>query len=336
VSQRYTSEFFRDQSDGSRRSAKEIVPLVLELIRPKSVIDVGCGVGTWLSVFRECGVDDVVGVDGDYVDRTKLEIPEDRFLPFDLTQPFRLERHFDLVVSLEVAEHLPADCGETFVDSLTRLGPVVLFSAAIPSQGGTGHVNEQWPDYWADRFRKHDHFVVDCLRKQVWQNDDIEHWYAQNTLLFVRQDRLERDSLLEKAFEQTARSQLSLVHPKQYLQEVKWTHALYATARELAETIAPGETFVLVDDEQLGSAVAGGYRTLPFLERDGEYWGPPPDDDTAIDELERLRRQGASFLVFAWPAFWWLEHYAELARHVRSRFTCLLESEWLVVFDLRP
>lgn len=134
--QLYTEQFYIDQRKSSRRSANEIVPLVLELIQPKSVIDVGCGVGAWLSVFRECGIEDILGVDGNWVDKNMLEIPENRFLVFDLTTPVLMNRHFDLVVSLEVAEHLPSECAEIFIDSLTRLGPTILFSAAIPFQGG--------------------------------------------------------------------------------------------------------------------------------------------------------------------------------------------------------
>lgn len=152
----YTGAFYKTHRDGSRRSARQIVPLVLELVQPKSVIDVGCGVGTSLSVFNQCGVEDFYGIDGDYVDRNILEIPEQRFFVSDLTEPIQLNRQFDLVVSLEVAEHLPDTCAEIFVDSLTKLGPVILFSAAIPHQGGTRHVNEQWPEYWARYFKRKD------------------------------------------------------------------------------------------------------------------------------------------------------------------------------------
>src|SRR5262245_44009168 len=134
--QPYTNEYYRALSDGARRSARVVLPLVLEFVRPRSVIDVGCGLGTWLAVFREHGVEDVWGMDGDHVDREWLEIPADRFLAHDLSQPLRLGRSFDLVVSLEVAEHLPPSCADAFVESLTRLGPLLLFSAAAPYQGG--------------------------------------------------------------------------------------------------------------------------------------------------------------------------------------------------------
>lgn len=65
----YTSEFFDNIRNGSLRSAQVVVPIAIELARPKSVVDVGCGDGTWLSVFRHLGVNDTLGLDGDYVNR---------------------------------------------------------------------------------------------------------------------------------------------------------------------------------------------------------------------------------------------------------------------------
>ncbi|GAX42589.1 hypothetical protein NIES4075_35910 [Tolypothrix sp. NIES-4075] len=219
----YTEDFFEFVRDGSIKSAKEIIPIIFDLIHPKSVIDVGCGTGTWLSVFQEHGVENIWGVDGDYVDKKNLEIPEDRFLSFDLKSPFSLDRQFDLVVSLEVAEHLPQDCAETFVDSLTRLGAVILFSAAIPFQGGTEHINEQWLDYWAKYFQEKGYVAIDCIRNKVWQNDNVEFWYAQNMLIFAKKDYLELPNyyLLRKHFEVSSSNQLSIVHPKKYLELVE-------------------------------------------------------------------------------------------------------------------
>ncbi len=221
--QPYTGDFYKNIQEGSRQSAKETIPIIIELIQPKSVIDVGCGVGTWLSVFKEYGVEDILGVDGDYVDKKMLQIPENQFFSFDLKKSLEIGREFDLVVSLEVAEHLPNECAQTFVDSLTRLGPVILFSAAIPFQGGADHINEQWLDYWAKYFKDKGYIAVDCIRKRTWQNERVEFWYAQNTLLFVKQEYLdlENNHLLRKEFENTSSFQLSIVHPKKYLEVVE-------------------------------------------------------------------------------------------------------------------
>jgi SAM-dependent methyltransferase len=331
----YPSEFYEQHREGARRSAREIVPLVVDLLGPRCVIDVGCGLGTWLMVFRQNGVEDVWGVDGDFLDCERLEISRDRFIAHDLRQPFRVDKQFDLVVSLEVAEHLPAECADMFVDSLVSLGPAVLFSAAIPHQGGTHHLNEQWPEYWVQRFEDRGCAVIDCLRKQLWQNERVEWWYAQNMLLFAKRDYLEGRPALKQRAAVTQRSQLSIVHPKRYLEAIHEQQVQQATV-EIAATIPPGDTLILVDQDEWGiGELVGGRRRLPFPERDGRYWGLPPDDANAIQELERLRRSGASFIVIAWPAFWWLDYYAKLHDYLRSQFRCVLRNDRLVAFDLR-
>jgi SAM-dependent methyltransferase len=218
---RYSEHFYESVLTGSLTSAREIVPLVLELIQPKRIIDVGCGIGDWLSVFSEFGVEDILGVDGDWVDVRMLRIPHDRFKAVDLKSAFRVEGEFDLVVSLEVAEHIASEFAETFVESLSLLGPVILFSAAIPHQGGTNHLNEQWPEYWARCFQMKSYVAVDCLRKRVWNNEKVEWWYAQNIMLFVREDYLERQPRLKQEHTCSKDNQLSLVHPRLYLDKVR-------------------------------------------------------------------------------------------------------------------
>lgn len=213
-----SSEMFSEPlEDGRRRSAKAVVPLIMELVCPKKVVDVGCGLGTWLKVFSDHGVDEILGIDDNSVDTNKLAIRADRFLAHDLKEPLQIAGQFDLVLSLEVAEHLPEESAPVLVDSLTRLAPLVLFSAAIPFQAGVNHINEQWPEYWAEHFRQKGYVAVDCVRRKIWKNESVERWYAQNILLFVRQDRLGDYPLLQSAYEKTSLSQLSVVHPRQLL-----------------------------------------------------------------------------------------------------------------------
>jgi hypothetical protein len=115
-----------------------------------------------------------------------------------------------------------------------------------------------------------------------------------------------------------------------------WSHRIHRATQEIASVVPSAATFVLADEDQWGAdEFVAGRRRLPFLERDGQYWGPPPDDQTAIQELERLRRAGTGFMVFAWPAFWWLEHYSGLHQYLRSGFHCVLENDRLVVFYLK-
>ena len=226
----YTESFFNDLKAGSKQSATEIVPLILELLKPSSVVDIGCGSGEWLSVFNRYGVEDILGVDGNYIDRNSLAISPDKFLPLDLTQPFTINRKFDLVVSLEVAEHLPIESAENFIDSLTKLGSVILFSAAIPFQGGTHHVNEQWQAYWIELFGNKNYEVIDYVRPQIWQNQNVEYWYAQNTFVFVRQDYLEQHKNLKNNWEKSDKNRYSLVHPRMYLELHKTTIQEYESA----------------------------------------------------------------------------------------------------------
>jgi SAM-dependent methyltransferase len=214
---KYPAKFYDEQAEGSKRSAEEIVPLVLELLEPESVVDVGCGTGAWLSVFAEAGIKDILGIDGDWVDKEALLIPEKNFLAADLLQPIKLAKKFDLAISLEVAEHLPAESAETFVASIVGLAPIVLFSAAAPFQGGTNHLNEQWPEYWAQLFRQHNYLAVDCLRKKIWDNEKVEPWYAQNILLFAPMKIISDNKELSKYFLTTKQDELSLIHPKIYL-----------------------------------------------------------------------------------------------------------------------
>ena len=150
-----------------------------------------------------------------------LQIPEERFLVLDLKKHFRIDRQFDLVLSLEVAEHLPPQCAQILVDSLTRLGPVIVFSAAIPYQGGTNHLNEQWPTYWARFFEDKKYIPVDCIRKRIWQNNKVGLWYAQNLIIFVREDDLATYPLLKREFKNMSALQLDVVHPIHYLKLIK-------------------------------------------------------------------------------------------------------------------
>jgi hypothetical protein len=127
-----------------------------------------------------------MGVDGDYVDRAALEIPDKNFWAHDIRAPLSLGRRFDLVECLEVAEHIEEDAADSVVELLAAHGDAILFSAAIPYQGGVHHVNEQWPSYWAKKFATFGYSVNDVIRPRIWDDVTIEVWYRQNILLFLR------------------------------------------------------------------------------------------------------------------------------------------------------
>ncbi|MEX0677530.1 MAG: class I SAM-dependent methyltransferase [Pirellulales bacterium] len=227
----YTEGFFQFHDQGARTSAAATVPLVLQFVAPTSVVDVGCGTGTWLAQFKAAGISDYLGIDGDYVERRLLAIEPDRFLGRDLAQPLEVGRRFDLALCLEVAEHVPPASAGTLIGSLARLAPLVLFSAAIPHQQGDGHVNEQWPDYWRDQFAAYGYVAVDVLRDRLWQNKDVEPWYRQNLLFFVERARLADYPLLRAEFERVGDPPcLSRVHPDHY------TILFDAFSKRLSET----------------------------------------------------------------------------------------------------
>jgi SAM-dependent methyltransferase len=210
----YTGDFYDRLRDGVERSARAMVPLVLELTGARTVVDVGCGSGHWLKHFKLNGIEQVLGIDGVWV--TSHELANGEFQSADLTQPFRSDRTFDLAVSLEVAEHLPPGSAAAFVASLVQLAPVVMFSAAIPEQGGVDHLNEQWQDYWAGLFEHHGFVPVDAIRPRVWSNPTVESWYAQNTVLYVDRRYLDRYPRLADAARQTSADRLPVVHPRHY------------------------------------------------------------------------------------------------------------------------
>ncbi len=213
----YNSSFYDDQHLGSYNAAKNVFPVLFQYIKPNSAIDIGCGIGTWLSVLqKDYQVTDVLGVDGDYVNREKLYIPSANFQSHDLKTYFKAPKKYDLAISVEVGEHLPDSSADDFVKSLTDASDVVLFSAALKGQGGTFHINEQYPEYWAEKFMKNGFIPVDCIRKPIWHNDKIETWYRQNIILYIKASVFEEQfaSVLGKEKERTDPKFLTLIHPE--------------------------------------------------------------------------------------------------------------------------
>ena len=181
----YDRSFFEYINAGSRRSAQAVLPFLASQFDVNSVADFGAGQGAWLAEWQARGVTDIVGIDGSYVDDTSLLIPPDRFLAHDLKSPIALGRRFDLVESVEVAEHLPASAAETFIANLVSHGDLILFSAAVPGQGGEHHVNEQPYEYWRQIFASHGYVLLDAIRPRITGNRSVEPWYRYNTLLYV-------------------------------------------------------------------------------------------------------------------------------------------------------
>ena len=196
-------------------SAARILDILLRYYRPNSILDVGCGLGTWLKAAQGAGIADVMGVDGNWLDVKRLQVSPERVRTLDLESPFDVGRKFDMAISLEVAEHLSPPAAEGFVASLVRHAPVVLFSAAIPFQGGHHHVNEQFPSYWADHFARFDFRPIDCIRGEIWDSPNVLWWLRQNTMIFAHETVIAGHEVWRQLM--ASRAPLSVVHPQLYL-----------------------------------------------------------------------------------------------------------------------
>ena len=229
------------ERERNRASARRILGILQEYFAPRSVLDVGCGLGTWLAVARELGAAEIYGVDGSWLDPALLEIDPAFARRCDLEKGIALERKFDLVVCLEVAEHLHERAADTLVASLAAHGDVVLFSAAIPFQGGHHHVNEQFADYWAERFARHGYRALDFVRPRIWTDPEVLWWLRQNALVYAHERALERHPRL-RAEAGTGRI-LSMVLPDVYLSRMKAAQRTAEKHRKLMSALSGGGTF---------------------------------------------------------------------------------------------
>lgn len=206
-----TQNYIHTDDVHNLNSPKSVLPYLIETlpVNIESVVDVGCGTGTWLKQFQSLGVTDILGIDGHYVEKDKLLIEPSFFKSEDLRNPSFLNRKFDLVISLEVAEHLPIESADNFVQYLCSLSDNILFSAAIPNQGGQMHLNEQTPNYWREKFNSLGFKYYDVLRDKFWDDSSVDFWYSQN-MFFVS-----KDQSVETKFKKVEDIKLH-IHPKLY------------------------------------------------------------------------------------------------------------------------
>lgn len=213
---KYSRAFYAGRAASQVPAARRLLHEVLKLLQPESVIDVGCGDGSLLSVLPEFGISDFCGLEGPWIGDDQLQVAPERVSRHDLNQTFACGRRFELAVSIEVAEHLEPGRGEEFVDDLTRLADVVLFSAAIPGQGGVNHINERWQSYWAGLFEKRGYCVIDHLRPALWTDPEVPVSWRQNVLLYANQRGLERSPRLADAQQASINRILDLAHPRAF------------------------------------------------------------------------------------------------------------------------
>jgi SAM-dependent methyltransferase len=220
----YSDDFYNYINKGSIRSAEVVSELLLGEIEINSILDVGCGQGAWLKVWQRAGVDSILGTDGEYIDTTRLLIDEADFSPRDLSQGFNFNRSFDLVQSLEVAEHIEEENAEAFISSIVKHGDIVLFSAATPGQGGENHVNEQPPEYWQKKFGAFGYRAFDFLRPRLAKNARVMPWYRYNSILYVN------ECGVQKLSDSIRASEVSIDTPLEVRGALLWRLRLFTVA----------------------------------------------------------------------------------------------------------
>jgi len=194
-------------------SAETVLGILWEYVQPKTVIDIGCGLGVWIVQAQKLGAK-AFGIEGPWLDYSKLQCPSECVWEHDLETEFKPGGNYDLAMCLEVAEHLPESKADTLVQTLVNCSDLILFSAAIPYQGGHHHVNEQFLDYWIEKFGKHGYDCIDTFRPIIWNDQKVQWWVRQNTVLFVLKNQIDRFAWHES-------HAMSIVHPDIYKDRVE-------------------------------------------------------------------------------------------------------------------
>jgi SAM-dependent methyltransferase len=196
------------------RSASKIVPFLFERFHPRSVLDIGCGTGDWLAEFQKCGILKLMGYDGAWVPTQGRILAPECYGGIDFNAEMPPPGNYDLAMCLEVAEHLEPAVGEKLVAFMCKNSGLILWSAAIPDQGGYEHINENYQEYWVHLFAAHGFRPFDLIRPHFWSNESVSFWYRQNALIFADEASQSKYNL------QPAPFMVSVVHPLLYDREV--------------------------------------------------------------------------------------------------------------------
>jgi hypothetical protein len=311
-------------------SRPNTIPTVIHLVRqikPNSILDVGVGFGKWGHLFREyTDINEAENDPARYQRRNwRIRIdgiegyaayltPMHRYL-YDQVHVGNaialLSRlpHYDLIFLGDVIEHLEKEDGLRLLrNAFKRASKAVIVTTPKFETGQA--------DLCGNELERH---------RSLWSAADFEP-YDRATVKII--DRATLLAVLPKP----GLSALVCSPPKPLTQAN--VRRLQKCRDALVRLIPPGMPFILVDDDQMRSDLPHA-RALPFLEKNGKYWGPPADDATAIRELARLRRTGARYIAFTWPAYWWTEHYGEFYRHLCEKFRRVHEDDALLLFDLQ-
>lgn len=215
---KYDNNFYTERRKVTSSSAEKILNIVFNECKPESILDIGCATGIWLALAKEKGVNTILGIDGDWVPQEHLEIKKNEFIQENIEHITKVKSlvktKFDMSLCIEVAEHLTEGTAIQLVDLLTSSSEVVLFSAAIPGQGGTGHINEQLQSYWKNEFHGKDFICIDLIRPKVWAESDVNLIYKQNIMVYVKKNSKAYNQFMMKNEECNNNYVLDRVHPR--------------------------------------------------------------------------------------------------------------------------
>ncbi|MBI4779469.1 methyltransferase domain-containing protein [Candidatus Falkowbacteria bacterium] len=188
----YDQKFFNSALKLENSSAKEFTAILIKHFWPKSVIDIGCGIGVYLAEFKANNIK-IIGFDGSPA-AIIGSLAGDKIKLHDLCRPLKLSSKFDLCLCLEVAEHLEKNCAQTLISTLTGLSSTIICTAATPGQGplSIGHINEQPPEYWQKLFGQKNFKLDKELTKKIkreMKKKKIIWWLTKNLMIFKKHEK---------------------------------------------------------------------------------------------------------------------------------------------------
>jgi SAM-dependent methyltransferase len=189
----YSDEYFSHDVEGPAvASAPAMAQSIVDRFHPVKVVDVGCGTGALLAAFRDRGCS-VSGLEYAEAGLRRCRARNLDVRKFDLeSQVLIAPPRSDVAISFEVAEHLPAEAADNFVDVLCSLAPVVVCSAAKPGQSGTDHVNLQPKSYWIEKFERRGYRFDGAMAEAIsseWQSSNVQDYYYDNIMVFLQGTR---------------------------------------------------------------------------------------------------------------------------------------------------
>ena len=306
----------------------------------KRILEVGCGFGRITKVLADAFPKaSILAIDlsAEQLENARRHCASHRTISFqhyDFYSPAPFPgSDYDVAIAVEVWLHHPR---------------LVVYNLFRKLSGIAGHlINIDWSEEWPWKTPEH-----------VWVHD-YASVYSDVGLQCAAFELPEKvDGLQQKLFIAARKLSPVLIHLEERVRKAAapthapvritdighplpdaaiWPEQLELAVQDIRRVVRPGAKIILVNDDQWGneSRVLNGYRVLPFLERDGQYWGMPEDDAMAQAELTRLREAGATYLIFAWSSFWWLDHYRKFHEHLRATCELVLSNERLVVFRMK-